>query len=461
MTAAGDEHAAAARGLKANGLYRIGKETIGTGTELHRRTNAMMFLLAVEGKLLRTLTMWEHEGHYYLQDLSMKKTSICTRCNKSKPFAELQGVYFRDSSGVPAKYGPKMELACSACRRKEAGQYRRSPGTDESNCGRPSQSRGPSLSKAAKLAASLGGNMSASIQGGSDDCTVQSPADRRFEQRARDGAAALIAIDRIIPDTNQPRVTFNADEVRRLGESIRDHGQLQPCVVRWDGAKERYVIVAGERRYRGALEVGLKELRCVVWEDNVDPTNVQELQIIENALRSDLAPMEEAAAIRKLMVARGYNGKQVAERLHLSPTDVTRALALLKLPNEVQQHVERGHIAPAVAYEISKAPEKQQKKLAAEVVEKKLTRDDVVKKVRGEEAPLDPRVTKEKCTIAPPAGPEPWEWCLEDGTRIQITPPKSKTVFGILSVEKALRQAIVRVEESIQAELPKELRRTA
>lgn len=285
------------------------------------------------------------------------------------------------------------------------------------------------MSKTISLKRALGNNVAASIDGG-QDCAPQSPADRRFVDRHRDDAAARISLDRIVPDPRQPRKTFDQAELKELADSLRAHGQLQPCVVRWDAVLEKYCVVAGERRHRAAKLAGLKDLRCVVWDlDQVnDAVRIRELQLIENLLRVDLPPLEQAEAYRELMKSSGLNGKALAAKLHVNPGTVSRALSLLTLPDTVREGVERGVISPSVAYEVSKAPKEKQKNLAAAAVDGKLTRDEVATRVKATKTP-----TLEQCTIpksSKPAKAEPvicsnlapYVWTSVKGETVRITP---------------------------------------
>ena len=106
-----------------------------------------------------------------------------------------------------------------------------------------------------------------------------------------------IAIDEIKPNENQPRKTFDQDKIAELADSIREHGVIQPIVVRPFG--EFYEIVAGERRWRAAREAGLKDLPCVVRELS-DEENML-FAIIENMQREDLNPVEEAEGLERMI----------------------------------------------------------------------------------------------------------------------------------------------------------------
>jgi ParB family chromosome partitioning protein len=130
---------------------------------------------------------------------------------------------------------------------------------------------------------------------------------------------------------------------------MRDVGQLQPVTVRYDAAADRYVLIAGERRYRAAVIAGLPRLRAVVDDGPADRERITHLQLVENALRSDVSPLEAATAYRQLMAAWGCTQIELAARLNVSQSKVSRVLAVLDLPADVQQSVATGSTASTVA----------------------------------------------------------------------------------------------------------------
>jgi ParB family chromosome partitioning protein len=209
----------------------------------------------------------------------------------------------------------------------------------------------------------------------------EAPAKFRGTARLRD--ALRIDLDRIAPDPNQPRKEFDPGELADLAESLRSRGQLQPVRVRWEAAMERWVIVVGERRYRAAALAGLPSLVCIEATGQATPEDVLEDQLVENALRSDLKPIEQANAYRTLLGRRGWSHRQLAEALRISPGSVAKALALLDLPDGVQQQVDRGALAPAAAYELSKVTDPgEQAALAGRVVAEGLTVTEAAAAVR-------------------------------------------------------------------------------
>src|SRR5262249_16327967 len=181
-------------------------------------------------------------------------------------------------------------------------------------------------------------------------------------------------------DPAQPRKEFDAESLGRLADSIRSRGQLQLIRVRWDDAADRYLVVVGERRYRAAILAGLEAIACVVVAGNPTPEDLLEDQLVENALREGLRPIEQAHAYRALLAARGLSQRELAERLQIGHASIARALALLELPTTIQEVVDDGKIAPNTAYELTKVDDRaEQANLARDAAEGRLKRDEVQK----------------------------------------------------------------------------------
>jgi ParB family transcriptional regulator, chromosome partitioning protein len=140
----------------------------------------------------------------------------------------------------------------------------------------------------------------------------------------------LVGIDHIDPNPNQPRQVMG--DLSELIASITEKGILEPLVVRQRG--ERFQIVAGERRYQAAVQVGLRELPVVIRD--VDDTEMLELALIENLQRKDLTPFEESEALESLAARCGYTHEDLARRLGKSRTSVTESLALNHIPEDVR-----------------------------------------------------------------------------------------------------------------------------
>ena len=209
------------------------------------------------------------------------------------------------------------------------------------------------------------------------------PPSAKYLGAARVKDALNIEVDRISPDPDQPRKEFDPDALRDLAESLRARGQLQPIRVRWDEAMGRWVVIAGERRYRAAMIAGLATLLCVEARGPMTAEEILEDQLVENCLREDLRPIEQARAFKTLLDGRGLSYRQLADRLNISHQAIVRALALLDLPGDVQSRVESGELAPSVAYEVARLGDPEaQRAVADRVSAEGLTREDVAGEVR-------------------------------------------------------------------------------
>ena len=141
----------------------------------------------------------------------------------------------------------------------------------------------------------------------------------------------LVPIDRIDPNPDQPRQVMG--DLSELMASIAEKGIIEPLIVRQRNG--RYQIVAGERRYQAASQVGLRELPVVIRE--VDDTEIIEVALVENIQRKDLGPFEEAEAMHSLTERCGYTHEDLAKRLGKSRTAITESLALAAMPEDVRQ----------------------------------------------------------------------------------------------------------------------------
>ena len=140
----------------------------------------------------------------------------------------------------------------------------------------------------------------------------------------------LAPIDSIDPNPNQPRQVMG--DLSELMASIAEKGIIQPLVVRQRG--DRYQLIAGERRYQAAVQVGLRELPVVIRD--VDDTEIIEVALIENLQRKDLTPFEEAEAMHALIKRTGYTHDSLASRLGKSRTAITESLSLHSMPEDVK-----------------------------------------------------------------------------------------------------------------------------
>lgn len=288
------------------------------------------------------------------------------------------------------------------------------------------------MGKVEELMRSAGSNIDESM-GASDSpriiaATSAAPARWHGIVKAKD--VAIIPVARIDRDPDQPREEFDEEALRRLADSLSRRGQLQPIRVRWDEGRGVYVILVGERRWRAARLAGLETLSCVVVEQAIEANELLALQLVENALREDLRPVEQAKAYRRLMDAHSWSSRQVAEELHVGQASVVRALALLELPASVQEQVDGGELPASVAYEVSRLEDsEQQLALAQAVVENGLKRSEVAEAVQAVRAKRP----------VPSRRPVPIEVDLGEGVKVRVTWSKASGVSATQALRKALK----------------------
>jgi ParB/RepB/Spo0J family partition protein len=142
-------------------------------------------------------------------------------------------------------------------------------------------------------------------------------------------------------DPDQPRKSFDDEELAELAASLKLHGQLQPCRVRKTSAG-RYIVIAGERRLRAARLAGLPTIDAIVVAERTSVDRVRVEAVIENLQRSDLSPLEAANAYRDLLSRWGVSQAELARRLGVSTSKISRALTLLEAPEETKAAIAAG-----------------------------------------------------------------------------------------------------------------------
>jgi ParB family chromosome partitioning protein len=184
----------------------------------------------------------------------------------------------------------------------------------------------------------------------------------------------LIALEKLDPNPEQPRVEIG--DLADLTASIKEKGVLEPLLVKPSRLSGRWMIIAGERRWRAAREAGLREVPCI--EMDVDDRAVAEIALIENMQRKDLTPWEEADGLLALTQRFGYTHEEVARKVGKSRTTVTEALSIAAIPEGIRDLCRRADIgSKSLLLEIVRQPDEgSMRRLAEQVATRGLTRDD-------------------------------------------------------------------------------------
>ena len=154
-----------------------------------------------------------------------------------------------------------------------------------------------------------------------------------------------LSIDDVLPNPNQPRKNFNNAKLRELSESIKSSGLLQPILVSKikDGVNDgKYMIIAGERRYRASKMAGLTRVKAIVLD--LEEQEILKNAILENVQREDLNPIEEALGYKKIIDTFGYTHEQLAKEIGKSRAYITNLLRILNLPEDVKDALENENI---------------------------------------------------------------------------------------------------------------------
>lgn len=192
-----------------------------------------------------------------------------------------------------------------------------------------------------------------------------------------------VPVEKVHPNPDQPRRHFDADALADLARSITEKGIIQPLIVRESPRQPgAYEIVAGERRWRAAQMAKLHEVPVLL--RSFTDIEVLEVAIIENIQRADLNPVEEAAGYSQLMTKFGHTQERLAEVLGKSRSHIANAVRLLNLPEDVQEHLRKGHLSAGHARALITAPDASA--LAAKVIQKGLSVRETEKLAKADPA---------------------------------------------------------------------------
>lgn len=210
----------------------------------------------------------------------------------------------------------------------------------------------------------------------------------------------VIPVDRIDPNPQQPRLAFDEATLEELATSIREHGVLQPILVR-PRAEGRYELIAGERRWRASKIAGLSTVPALV--EDIDDDTALEISIIENLQREDISPLDEAAMYDRMIRDHGYSIRRLAEKLGKDKGYLENRLRLADAPAEVRELVSLRKDTLSHAYELMKVQDpRKRKRLADQVARNELSLVKLRERIEGR--PQRARVDDD--AVAAPAQPD-------------------------------------------------------
>jgi ParB family chromosome partitioning protein len=232
-----------------------------------------------------------------------------------------------------------------------------------------------------------------------------------------DDGPPLVNLDprTVAPNPEQPRRSFEPDALKALGDSIRLHGLLHPIVVQRDG--DAYRLVAGERRLRAAQLAGVSTIPAIVRPAAESSRHSLEMALTENLVRTDLNPMEEAAAYARLSDAFGLTHEAIALRLGRSRSGISNSIRLLNLPAPVQEAVADSRLTAGHARALLVLPNPvDQEALAAVAIAEGLSVREIEQAAQERlERPLSAPATHDRSPAARPEPPTPDDVALRRG----------------------------------------------
>jgi ParB family chromosome partitioning protein len=234
----------------------------------------------------------------------------------------------------------------------------------------------------------------------------------------------------ILPDPNQPRKGgFSGDDMESLIASLKKYGQKNPLGVRRDGGRGQWILVRGERRFRGLVAAGFTHADCIEVTGIVTKADLIKDQLIDNMLRADLSPLEIARALEEMQTLEGGTLASVAASLDISPATATRCTALLALPPDMQMAISDGRLNARSGYAIARLSDAAgQRELFELAIEGKLTCTQAEERVH---ARMGKRQSK----------PKGAKVCVkENGVSLLLSGPSRESLLGCLEqLVRALR----------------------
>ncbi len=234
--------------------------------------------------------------------------------------------------------------------------------------------------------------------------------DSEVIERVR-SSARRVPIEFLSPNPNNPRKSFDGEEMESLVASVREKGIVQPILVRSVGSEGRYEIIAGERRWRAAQRAGLHDVPVAIHQ--ATDKEALELAIVENVQRADLNPIEEATGYQQLIDAFGYSQNDIAHSIGKSRSHIANTLRLLKLPEKVRAYLLDGRLTAGHARALVGASDPEA--MAKRIVEAGMTVRDA--EVLGDQGKAN---TKRRVSKSKDPDTVALEKALSDATGLKV-----------------------------------------
>ena len=274
-----------------------------------------------------------------------------------------------------------------------------------------------------------------------EDTVILEP--KKGKDKNDDNGYSLIDINLIKSNESQPRKSFDDEKIMELAESIKSNGIIQPLILRKD--KDEYIIVAGERRWRAAKYIGIKEIPSVIMD--LTEKQLLEISLIENIQREDLNSIEEAIAYKKLISDFDLTQEQLSKRIGKSRVAITNTMRLLNLSEDVQQYIIEGVISEGHGRALLAITDsKLQCELAQNVIDDKLSVRELEFLIRKLKTKSEPSKSKAKKETNPY-----YKEVIEKlenyfGTKVNVTNKNNK---GKIEIEYYSEEDLQRILEII------------
>lgn len=210
---------------------------------------------------------------------------------------------------------------------------------------------------------------------------IPDEVESKSKEKEKKNSSTLIPLNKIVNNADQPRKFFDSDNIAELAESIKNHGIIQPLILKKDGTK--YTIIAGERRWRASKILGIKEVPAIVMD--LSEKEILEVSLIENIQRQDLNPIEEALAYRKLIEDFKLTQQELSKRIGKSRVAISNTMRLINLDERVQQYliesvISEGHGRALLS--IENKDKDLQYEIAQRIIDENLSVRDVEKLIK-------------------------------------------------------------------------------